>query len=186
MNAMRPFVGEARFLKSVCNVLIDSLDKRLTAIFRHNCPDYAVLHDLQASYQQSCFPDIIQAMQLAKDEVHSISAIARSSVGRQAFKLDVMTFASQDEHTLNHYSSGYTSDGATSGGDCLDGGYCLDKSIGYCLDGGYCLDKSTGYCKIGQRDSCFGYKGIHPWIKNSLVVCPNADQPGVRAAAQAA
>ncbi len=149
MDAMHPFAGEACFPKSVCNALIDGLDKCLTAIFRRNCPDYALLHDLQALYQQSCFPDIIQAMQLAEDEVHSISAIVRSSVGGQAFKLDVMTFASQAECTLNHYSSSYTSDGAASGGYCSDGSYRLDKSIGYHLDGGYCLDKSTGSHKIG-------------------------------------
>jgi hypothetical protein len=53
MNAMRPFAGEARFLKSVCNALIDGLDKCLMAIFYRNYVDHAVLHDLQASYQRS-------------------------------------------------------------------------------------------------------------------------------------
>ncbi len=33
MNAMRPFASKAQFPKSVCNALIDGLDKRLTAIF---------------------------------------------------------------------------------------------------------------------------------------------------------
>ncbi len=46
MNAMRPFVGKARFPKSVCNALIDGLDKRLMAIFRRNYVNHAVLHDL--------------------------------------------------------------------------------------------------------------------------------------------
>ena len=59
MNVMRPFAGEARFPKSVCNALIDGLDKCLIAIFRRNHPNYAVFHDLQATYQHSCFPDII-------------------------------------------------------------------------------------------------------------------------------
>ena len=36
MNAMRPFAGEAQFPKSVCNALIDGLNKRLVAIFRQN------------------------------------------------------------------------------------------------------------------------------------------------------
>jgi hypothetical protein len=39
---------------------------------------------------------------------------------------------------------------------------------------------------LGRCDSCFGCKGIHPWVKNGIVVCPNADKPGVREAAQAA
>jgi hypothetical protein len=83
MNVMRPFAGQAHFLKSVCNALTDGLDKCLMAIIHRNYPDYAVLHNLEAVYQHSPFPDIIQAMQLAKDEVHSISAIARSSVNGQ-------------------------------------------------------------------------------------------------------
>jgi hypothetical protein len=78
MNAMRPFAGEARFPKSICNALIDGLDKCLMAIFHHNYPNYAVLHDLEAAYQRSCFPDIIQAMQLAKDEVHCPSVQSRA------------------------------------------------------------------------------------------------------------
>ncbi len=75
---MRPFAGEARFPKSICNALIDGLDKCLMAIFHHNYPNYAVLHDLEAAYQRSCFPDIIQAMQLAKDEVHCPSVQSRA------------------------------------------------------------------------------------------------------------
>jgi hypothetical protein len=53
MNTMHPFAGKAHFPKSVCNVLIDGLDKCLTAIFCCNYADHAVLHDLQASYQRS-------------------------------------------------------------------------------------------------------------------------------------
>jgi hypothetical protein len=83
-----------------------------------------------------------------------------------------MAFASQAEHTLNQYSGGYTSNGAASSG--------------YSLEGGYCSDRSTGSRDIGWHDSCFGCKGPHPYIKNGVVVCPNADQPGVRAATQAA
>jgi hypothetical protein len=38
MNAMRPFASEARFPKSVCNALIEGLDKRLVAIFSTQLP----------------------------------------------------------------------------------------------------------------------------------------------------
>ncbi len=113
---MCPFAGEARFPKSICNALIDGLDKCLMAIFRCNYPNHAVLHSLEAAYQRSHFPDIIQAMQLAEDEVHSISAIVHSSVNGQVFKSDAMAFASQAERTLNRYSGGYTSNGAASSG----------------------------------------------------------------------
>ncbi len=83
-----------------------------------------------------------------------------------------MAFASQAKRTINRYSGGYTYDGTASSG--------------YCSEGGYCSDRSTGSCYIGRRDSCFGCKGPHPYIKNGVVVCPNADQQGVHAAAQAA
>jgi hypothetical protein len=172
MKAICPFAGEARFPKSFCNALNDGLDKRLMAIFCRNYPNYAVLHNLEAAYQRSCFPNIIQVMQLAKDEVNSISVIACSSVNGQAFKSDAIAFASQAKHTLNCYSGGYTSDGAASSG--------------YCSEGGYHSDRSPGSCNIGQCNSCFGCKGPHPYIKNGVVVFPNANKPGVRAAAQAA
>ena len=117
MNAMRPFAGEAQFPKSVCNALIDGLDKRLVAIFRRNYTDHAILHDLNASSQRRCFPEILQAMQSAEEEVQLITAIARSSVSSgQAFPIHAPAFPSQAERTLEHYKSG--------------GGYTLDASGG--------------------------------------------------------
>jgi hypothetical protein len=101
MNAMCPFASKAQFPKSVCNALIDGLDKRLIAIFRRNYPDHAVLHDLQGSFQHSRLPIILDAMTMAKEEVQSISAIARSSVGGQAFKSNALAFPSQAERTLD-------------------------------------------------------------------------------------
>jgi hypothetical protein len=151
MNAVRPSAGEARFPKSVCNALIDGLDKHLTAIFHRNYPDHAILHDLQGSFQRSRLPTILDAMTMAEEEVQSVSAIARSSVGgqafksdalafpsqafksdalafpSQAFKSDALAFPSQAERTLNRYSGGYSLE---SGGYCLDGGYRSDRSGG--------------------------------------------------------
>jgi hypothetical protein len=124
-------------------------------------------------------------MQSAKDEVHSISAIARSSVVGQAFRLDALAFPSQAEQTLARYLGGCSFDGGASGGYKSDGG----ASSGYRSNGSYRLDRSGGSkeeCDIGIHDSCFGCKGIHPWMKNGVVVCPNANKPGIHAAAQAA
>ena len=59
MNGMRPFAGKARFPVSVCNMLMDGLDSKLVLIFRRNYKDYAIMHDLQASYQRSKFPEIL-------------------------------------------------------------------------------------------------------------------------------
>ncbi len=53
MNAMRPFAGDERFPVSVCNKLIDGIDQHLMPIFCRNYQEYAVIHDLQASYQRS-------------------------------------------------------------------------------------------------------------------------------------
>ncbi len=94
MNAIRPFASEAQFPKSICNALIDDLVKCPMAIFCSNYANHALLHDLQALFQCSCFPIILQAMQLAEDEAQSISAITLSSVGGQALKLDALAFPS--------------------------------------------------------------------------------------------
>jgi hypothetical protein len=116
MNAMRSFASAARFPKSVCNALIDGLDSRLVPIFRRNYPDHAVLHDLSASYQRGKFQDILRAMQMAEDEVNSISEIACSTVNGQAFHADALVHASQAERTLSRYhgGDGYTSEEGTS------------------------------------------------------------------------
>ena len=139
MNAMRPFTGEAQFPKSVCNTLIDGLDKRLIAIFCRNYADNAILHDLDASYQRRKFPAILQAMQSAEEKVQSISAITHSSVaGGQAFPISAQSFPSQAECTLANYKSGggYFSDAsvARSDGyrsDCWAAGIiALDAAMG--------------------------------------------------------
>jgi hypothetical protein len=115
-------------------------------------------------------------MQLAEDEVQSISAIARNSIGGQAFAANAGAFASQAERTLDCYSHG--------------GGYT--SSYGYRSDGGYpsegghsdSLRGSRG--KLGQGDRCFCCQGPHPYIRNKVIMCPNKDKPGVWAAAKKA
>jgi hypothetical protein len=172
MNAMRPFAGDERFPVSVCNKLIDGIDQRLVPIFRRHYRDYAIIHDLRALYQRSRFPLILSAMKMAEDEVQSIATIARSSVGGQAFTYNVGAFPSQAESTLSRYSSGYKSDGYSSG-------YKSDGSSGYRTN------DDSGSRGLGRGHSCHGCKGIHPWMKNGVIVCPNRDQPGIRAIAEA-
>ncbi len=170
MNAMHPFAGEAQFPKSVCNVLIDGLEKRLIAIFCRNCANHATLHDLDASYQCRKFPAILQAMQSAEEEVQSISAIARSFVsGGQAFPITAQAFPSQAQCTLANYKSG--------------GGYSSDASGA--RSNGYRSDRSGGSRgRLGRRHCCFGCGGEnHPWIQDGVIVCPNCDAPGICAAA---
>jgi hypothetical protein len=69
MNAMCPFAGGAVFPTSVCNALIDGMDKRLLAIFLRNYTNHSVIHNQSALFQRGCFPLILQAMQSAEDEV---------------------------------------------------------------------------------------------------------------------
>ena len=169
MNAMRSFASAARFPKSVCNALIDGLDSRLVPIFCRNYPDHAVLHDLSASYQRGKFQDILWAMQMAEDEVNSISEIACSTVNGQAFHADALVHASQAERTLSRYhgGDGYTSEEGTSGGYRSDGG----------------RSATSNDSRLGRRDRCFGCNGPHLWIVNGVIVCENTDKPGVRAVA---
>jgi hypothetical protein len=51
MNAMQPFARDECFPVSVCNKLIDGIDQCLVPIFHHHYQAYAVIHNLQASYQ---------------------------------------------------------------------------------------------------------------------------------------
>ncbi len=161
MNGMQPFAGEACFPISICNMLMDGINSRLVLIFRRNYKDYALAHNLQASYQWSKFPAILSAMQMSEDEVKSITAIAQSSVGGQVFHANAMAFPSQAETTLTCYS----------GGD----GYKLDGSSSA---RGYHSDDTRQ--SLGKDDSCFGCKGIHPWMWDGKIVCPNKNKPGVR------
>ena len=169
MNAMCPFAGTARFPKSVCNVLIDGLDRRLVPIFCHNYPDHSVMHDLGATYQGSKFQEILQAMQMAEDDVNSISEITCSTVNGQTFHVDAAVNASQAERTLSRYGSGsgYTSKGGVSSGYRSNGR----------------RSETSTESRLGHRNRCFGCKGPHPWMVKGVVVCKNADKPGVRAAA---
>ena len=59
MNAVCPFAGEAQFSKSVCNALIDGLNKCLVAIFRHNYANHTLLHNLNPSSQHRRLPKIL-------------------------------------------------------------------------------------------------------------------------------
>jgi hypothetical protein len=164
MNATRPFAGDERFPVSVCNKLIDGIDQHLVPIFRRHYRAYAVIHNLQASYQRSRFPLILSTMKLAKDEVQSIATIARSSVRGQAFIYSANVYPSQAELTLSRYLSRYKLDGSS----------------------GYRTDNTNGLRGLGKSDRCFGCKGVHPWMKDGVIVCPNCNQPGVRAIAEAA
>jgi hypothetical protein len=103
-------------------------------------------------------------MKLAEDEVQSIATIARSSVRGQAFTYSANVYPSQAESTLSHYSSGYKSDGLS----------------------GYRTDNTNGSQGLGKLDCCFGCKGVHPWMKDGVIVCLNRNQSGVCAIAEAA
>jgi hypothetical protein len=127
MSTMRPFAGNERFPKSVFNALIDGMASRLLRIFKKYYADHTLLHDLFATFQCSCFWQILATMQTAKDKVQSISAITRDSIGGQAFAANTGSFASQAECTLDCYSQG--------------GGYT--SSDGYCSDGGYRSEGGT-------------------------------------------
>jgi hypothetical protein len=161
INGMWRFAGEAHFLVSICNMLMDGLDSRPVPIFRQNFKDYGLAHDLQASFQHSKFPAILSAMQMSEDEVKLITAIARSSVGGQAFHANAMAFPSQAKTTLTRYSQGgsYKSDGGSSAG----GYHSYDT-----------------HASVGKANSCFGCKGPHPWMRDKKIMCPNRDKPGVR------
>jgi hypothetical protein len=172
MSVMCPFAGNERFPKSVCNALIDSMDRRFLHIFKKYYADHALLHDLSATFQRGCFWKILATVQTTKDEVQSISAIACDSISGQAFAANA--FASQAKLILDHYSQG---GGYTSGNTHHSNG-------GYRFNSG-CSDSLRRACgKLGQGDKCFGCGAPHPYIWDEVIMCLNKDQPGICAAAK--
>jgi hypothetical protein len=86
-----------------------------------------------------------------------------------ATNTNVNVFPSQAECNLDLYSQG----GYSSG-------------VGYCSKGGHSDSSRGSRGELGWGNKCFGCKGPHPYIKNKVIVCPNKDKPGVRAAAEKA
>jgi hypothetical protein len=103
-------------------------------------------------------------MKLAKDKVQSIATIAHISVGGQAFTYSANVYPSQAESSLSRYSSGYKSDGLS----------------------GYHTNDTNSLRGLGKSDRCFGCKGVHPWMKDGIIMCLNCDQLGNGAIAEAA
>jgi hypothetical protein len=169
MSAIHPFSGNTMFPKSVCNALIDGMDGRLLCIFKKYYADHAILHDLSTTFQRSRFRQIFAAMQMAEDEVHSISVVAHDSIGGQAFSANDYAYLSQAKCTLDHYFQG----GYSSGDEYRSEGGRSKSSRGSCSE-------------LGWGNSCFGCKGPHLYIKNKVIMCPKKDKPGVRAAAEKA
>jgi hypothetical protein len=169
MNSMRPFVDNEMIPKSVCNALINGMTICLMRIFCKYYPDHSMIHNMNAIFQRSRFPQILTAMQMVEDKVASISAIVRDSIGAQAFTANAPTFASQAKYTFDRYAKGGYS---SKSGYSTNGG-------GYCSDGG-CSDSSQVFrCKLSQDDKCLGFQGSHPCIRNKVIVCPNKDKPGI-------
>ncbi len=133
-------------------------------LFCHNYANHALLHELTASYQRRHFPEILQAMHLAEEEVQSIRTIACSSIsGRQAFPITAQVFPGQAKRTLANYKSGggYTSNASGARSD----GYHSNRSVG-----------SRG--RFGRKHRCFGCGDEeHPWIKRRYRV-PQLQCPG--------
>jgi hypothetical protein len=138
MNAMRPFAGNKPFPKSVCNVLIGGMSTHLQRIFCKYYPNHSMLHNLFTTFQCSCFHQILTPMQTTEDEVASISAIARDSIGSQAFATNTSAFPSQAKCTLDCYANG---------------GYAADRSKEGCSD-----SSRASRNELGCGDKCFVIK----------------------------
>jgi hypothetical protein len=80
--------------------------------FAKHYPDHSLLHHTNSIFQFRKFKPILDAMTAAEEEVANITAIARQSVGGQAFATSVPALASQAERTLDRYApGGYSSEG---------------------------------------------------------------------------
>jgi hypothetical protein len=158
------------FLKSVCKALIDGMSLALLHVFWKHYADHSMLHKMNSIFQRSRFPLIMAAMIAAKEEVTSISTIARETIGGQAFATSTPAFASQAKCTLNHYAPG---------GYSSEAGY-RSNGNDYQSDGGHSASSHGSLGELGRGDKCFGCQGPHPYIINKVIVCPNKDKPGIK------
>jgi hypothetical protein len=45
------------------------------------------------------------------------------------------------------------------------------------------VNAKKSFAPLDLIDKCFGCQGLHPYMRNKVIVCPNKDKPGVREAA---
>jgi hypothetical protein len=68
MNTVRPFETQQRYSISICDRLIQGLDKTLLPSFQQLYPNHSTVHNLGGSYQCRTLPTIFAAVQAVEDD----------------------------------------------------------------------------------------------------------------------
>jgi hypothetical protein len=88
INASHPFAVRKTLPISICDHIIQNLDRHIVPSFCKLYLDHATSHNLDSSYQRKKVQEILAAAQQAEDEVHQVQEIAHGITG-QSFHYQV-------------------------------------------------------------------------------------------------
>jgi hypothetical protein len=159
LNAVRSFYDLEDYPIDITGIFMDHIDPSLQKGFRMNYPDFGKARPRAAIAQRSLLTDMLTALiktETSVDNILQVVGVHRG--GEQSAQGSGLSLASVAEQTLKRYAGG---DDSTKG--------------------------SEGSGFIERK--CWGCGLPHPWSKKEkgkyVVICPNADKPGIRVHAAA-
>ncbi len=167
LNAVCSFYDLEEYPIDIAGIFMDHIDPRLAKGFRINYPDFGKARSRNALNQLTLLTDMLGALIKTETSVSNILEVITDARGGEQFLMApppggfAPAFPSVAETTLNRYTK---SDDSTRGSDTTGGGSFVERK-------------------------CFGCGQPHPWSKHPwskkekgvfVVVCPNANKPGIR------
>jgi len=160
LNAVRSFYDLEDYPIDIAGIFMDHIDPSLQKGFRMNYPDFGKARPRAAMAQRTLLTDMLTALIKAEASVDNILQVVGVHRGGEQFLSGTaqgsgLSLASVAEQTLKRYACG--GDDSTKG--------------------------SEGSSFVKRK--CWGCGLPHPWSKKEkgkyLVICSNADKPGIRA-----
>ena len=163
LNAVRSFYDLEEYPIDIAGIFMDHIDPSLQKGFRMNYPDFGKARPRAAMAQRTLLTDMLTSLIKTEVSVDNILQVVGVHRGGEQFLSGTaqgsgLSLASVAEQTLKRYAGG---DDSTKG------------------------SKGSGFVER----KCWGCGLPHPWSKKEkgkyVVICPNADKPGIRAHAAA-
>ena len=167
LNAVCSFYDLKGYPIDIAGIFMDHIDPSLTKGFRMNYPNFGKDRSQATITQHTLITEMLNALIKAKASVSNILEVVGVARGGEQFLAGTpsgetaLSFPSVAEQTITRYTGG---DDSTKGSGTTAGSFIKRK--------------------------CWGCGLPHPWSKKEkrkfVVICPNANKPGIRkhAAAQ--
>jgi hypothetical protein len=166
LNAVRSFYDLEEYPIDIAGVFIDHIYPSLTKGFRMHYPNFGKARPRAAITQRTLLMDMLNALIKAEASVSNILKVVGVAPGGKQFLAGTpsgattLSFPSVAEQTITRYTRGNDS---TKGSGTTAGSFIERK--------------------------CWGCGLPHPWSKKEkgkfVIICPNADKPGIREHASA-